>query len=67
MLEAAGPDAVAAAVAHGGGDRASSATRPTDSRPFAFVPVDNASITRLVVLPGGRWILRGFNDVSHLR
>ena len=38
----------------------------TGSRPFAFINVDNASITRIVVLPDGAWILRGYNDVSHL-
>jgi hypothetical protein len=27
---------------------------------------DNASITRLVVMPGGRWLLRSFNDTAHL-
>ncbi|MHB1988504.1 MAG: histidine phosphatase family protein [Acidimicrobiales bacterium] len=35
------------------------------SRPFAFVAGDNASISSLVV-GGGQWLVRGFNDVSHL-
>jgi probable phosphoglycerate mutase len=39
----------------------------TDSRPFAFLGVDNASISRLVVHADGRWQIRGFNDVGHLR
>jgi probable phosphoglycerate mutase len=39
----------------------------TDSRPFAFVHADNGSVSRLVVLPDGRWLLRSFNDISHLR
>jgi probable phosphoglycerate mutase len=38
----------------------------TQSRPFAFVHADNCSITRLVVLADGRWLLRSFNDVAHL-
>ncbi len=38
----------------------------TGSRPFAFVGSDNGSISRIVVI-GGSWIVRGFNDVSHLR
>jgi probable phosphoglycerate mutase len=35
------------------------------SRPFAFVGADNASISRLVIV-GDRWIVRGFNDTTHL-
>ena len=38
----------------------------TASRPFAFIHADNGSLTRLVVLPGGRLLLRSFNDISHL-
>jgi len=37
----------------------------TGSEPFAFVGPDNASISRLVVTPD-RWIIRGYNDTSHL-
>jgi len=37
----------------------------TGSRPFAFLMSDNASIARLVLTPE-RWILRGYNDTSHL-
>ena len=37
----------------------------TESRPFAFVSADNASISRIVVVDG-RWIIRGFNEVTHL-
>jgi broad specificity phosphatase PhoE len=59
------PDRVADAVLHGGiiGEIGRQAT---GSRPFAFIHADNASITRLVVMPDGRWLLRAFNDVSHL-
>jgi 2,3-bisphosphoglycerate-dependent phosphoglycerate mutase len=61
-----GPDAVAAAVVHGAviGELCRQAT---DSRPFAFVHADNGSLSRLVVFPGGRWLLRSFNHISHLR
>ena len=35
------------------------------SRPFAFLSADNGSISRLVVIEQ-RWIVRGFNDTTHL-
>jgi 2,3-bisphosphoglycerate-dependent phosphoglycerate mutase len=35
------------------------------SRPFAFIGADNGSVSQLVVT-GGQWIVRGFNDVAHL-
>ena len=65
ILEAVGPDATAAAVVHGGiiGELCRQAT---GSRPFAFVHSDNCSVSRIVVLPDGRWLLRTFNDVAHL-
>jgi len=65
VVAATGPDAVAVAVVHGAviGEACRQAT---GSRPFAFVHADNGSVTRLVVLPGGGWLLRSFNDVSHL-
>lgn len=65
VVDAAGPDAVAVAVVHGGiiGEACRQAT---DSRPFAFIHADNGSVTRIVVLPDGRWLLRSFNDISHL-
>lgn len=37
----------------------------TGSRPFAFVGSDNGSISRIVVDDNG-WMVRGFNEVSHL-
>lgn len=37
----------------------------TGSRPFAFIGSDNAAISEIVVV-GPHWILRGFNDRSHL-
>jgi probable phosphoglycerate mutase len=35
------------------------------STPFAFLGPDNASISRLFLTPE-RWIIRGYNDTSHL-
>jgi probable phosphoglycerate mutase len=65
IVAATGPGAVAAAVVHGGviGEICRQAT---GSRPFAFIHADNGSLTRLVVLGGGRWLLRSFNDTAHL-
>jgi len=65
IVGATGPDAVAVAFAHGAviGELCRQAT---GSRPFAFVHADNGSISRLVVHPDGRWLLRSFNDISHL-
>ena len=62
---AAGPDVTVAAIVHGGviGEVCRQAT---ESRPFAFIHADNGSLTRLVILPGGRWLLRSFNDTAHL-
>jgi probable phosphoglycerate mutase len=65
IVQRVGPDATAAAVVHGGiiGELCRQAT---NSRPFAFIHSDNCSITRIVVLPDDRWLLRTFNDVAHL-
>src|SRR5206468_873642 len=38
----------------------------TGSRPLAFIHADNGSLTRLVALPDGRWLLRSFNETAHL-
>ncbi len=60
-----GPGAAAVVVTHGGviGELCRQAT---GSDPFAFLHVDNASITRIVVEAGGRWRLRSYNDTTHL-
>ncbi len=65
IVDATGPDAVAVAIAHGGviGELCRQAT---ESRPFAFVHMDNGSVSRLVVHASGRWMLRSFNETSHL-
>lgn len=38
----------------------------TGSRAFAFMGVENASVSRLIVQADGSWRLRSFNEVSHL-
>ena len=65
IVAEAGPGAPVAAFVHGGviGEACRQATA---SRPFAFLFADNCSITRLVVLADGRWLLRTFNDIAHL-
>jgi probable phosphoglycerate mutase len=61
----AGPDAHVAAIVHGGviGEACRQAT---GSRPFAFVHADNGSLTRLIAMHNGTWLLRSFNDTAHL-
>ncbi len=65
VIALAGPDTRVAAIVHGGviGEICRQAT---GSRPFAFVHADNGSLTRLIVLPDGGWLLRSFNDTAHL-
>jgi len=66
IVAAAGANTTAVAVVHGAviGELCRQATA---ARPFAFVHSDNCSISRLVVFEDGRWLLRSFNDVSHLK
>ena len=64
VVAACGPGA-AVVVSHGG-TIAELCRQATASRPFAFLGVDNASITRIVCLPDGRQLLRGFNETAHL-
>jgi 2,3-bisphosphoglycerate-dependent phosphoglycerate mutase len=63
-IAAAHPERRVAVFAHGGtiGELLAQAT---GARPFALAGTDNASISHLVVT-GDRWILRRFNDTSHL-
>jgi len=65
VVTATGPGRTAVAVAHGG-VIAEACRQATASRPFAFVHVDNCSITRIVVFGDGRWLLRTFNETGHL-
>lgn len=64
-IAAAHPDACVVAVAHGGviGEVMAEASGARDA--FAFVGADNGSISHVVVTPD-RWIIRCFNDTSHL-
>lgn len=63
-IAAAHADQLVVAVVHGGviGEVIRLATGCT---PFAFGGADNASISHLVV-DGDRWVVRCFNDTSHL-
>jgi 2,3-bisphosphoglycerate-dependent phosphoglycerate mutase len=63
-LAAEHPGQRVAVFTHGGvvGEALALAAR---SRSFAFTGADNASISRLVI-SGDRWIVRGFNDTTHL-
>ncbi|MGH2896962.1 MAG: histidine phosphatase family protein [Solirubrobacteraceae bacterium] len=57
---------VAVAVTHGA-VIAEICRQVTGSEPFAFLTSVNASITRLVRVPDGRWLLLSFNETEHLR
>jgi 2,3-bisphosphoglycerate-dependent phosphoglycerate mutase len=63
-VAAAHADQTAVVVAHGGTISQALATA-TASRPFAFMNIDNASISELVV-SGDAWTVRRFNDTAHL-
>jgi 2,3-bisphosphoglycerate-dependent phosphoglycerate mutase len=63
-IAAAHPDQRVAVVVHGG-VIAVLLAMATGSRRFAFLGADNASISRLVIMPE-RWILRLYNDTAHL-
>jgi 2,3-bisphosphoglycerate-dependent phosphoglycerate mutase len=65
IVGAVGPDTSALAVVHGA-VIGQICRQATDSRPFAFVHSDNCSVSRLVVFDDGRWLLRSFNEISHL-
>jgi 2,3-bisphosphoglycerate-dependent phosphoglycerate mutase len=64
-IAAAHPDELVVAVVHGGviGQVIGQAT---GAKGFAFSGADNASLSHLVVTPG-RWIVRCYNDTTHLR
>ncbi|MCW2959261.1 MAG: Phosphoglycerate mutase [Solirubrobacterales bacterium] len=60
-----GPDKIAIVFAHGAviGELCRQAA---EGRSFAFIHSDNGSISRIVVQGTGRWLLRSFNEFSHL-
>ncbi|MEU5882111.1 histidine phosphatase family protein [Spirillospora sp. NPDC047279] len=63
-IVAAHPDARVAVFTHGG-VIAQALALASGSRPFAFLGADNGSISQLVVV-GGQWAVRRFNDTAHL-
>ena len=65
VAAAVGPGVAAVVITHGG-VIAELCRQATGSDPFAFLRVDNASITRIVVEAGGSWLLRSYNDTTHL-
>ena len=65
ILAAMEPDSVAVAFSHGVAI-ATTCHVATGSRPFAFLAIENTGVSRLIVQKDGRWMLRAFNDVSHL-
>jgi probable phosphoglycerate mutase len=64
-IVAAHPDQRVVAVVHGGVIAEIMAQAVDTPHAFAFLGADNASISHLVVF-GQRWIVRRFNDTSHL-
>jgi probable phosphoglycerate mutase len=64
-VERAGPDTVAVAFTHSA-VIAEILRQVTGSEPFAFLSVSNGSLTRVVRMPEGRWVLVSFNETAHL-
>lgn len=65
VAELTGADRTAVAFVHGG-VIAEVCRMVTACQPFAFLYADNGSVTRIARLRSGRWVIRGFNDISHL-
>lgn len=65
VVRVTGPDALAVVVTHAV-VIAEACRSVTGSRPFAFLGVENASLTGLLRLGDGSWRLRSFNDTQHL-
>jgi probable phosphoglycerate mutase len=65
LVETVGADATAVAVVHGG-VIAEACRQATSSQAFAFIYAENASLTRIMRLASGRWLLISFNDTTHL-
>jgi probable phosphoglycerate mutase len=66
VVTAVGPGAAAVVVSHGGtiGELCRQAV---GAEPLSLVHADNCSISRLIVFPSGRLLLRSFNEIGHLR
>lgn len=66
VADSAGSGTVAVAVTHAA-VIAEMCRQVTGSDPFAFLTSANGSLTRLVRMPKGRWLLLSFNETEHLR
>jgi 2,3-bisphosphoglycerate-dependent phosphoglycerate mutase len=66
VADAAVTGGVAVTITHGA-VIAEICRQVTGSEPFAFLTSANASITRIVRMPDGRWVLLSFNETEHLR
>jgi probable phosphoglycerate mutase len=66
IVDAVRPDGTALAFVHGG-VIAEACRQVTGSQAFAFLYAENCSITRVMLLPSGRWSLISFNDTAHLQ
>lgn len=64
-IAAAHPDRLVAAFVHGGVIGRVLATA-SGSRGLAFAAADNGSISEVVVMPDGPWVVRRYNDTAHL-
>lgn len=64
-IVSAHPDQRVAVFSHGGAIGMVMHLAVGGGRPFAFIGVDNGSISHLVAHDGS-WMIRGFNDVAHL-
>ena len=62
---AAGEDTVAVVFTHSA-VIAEILRQVTGSEPFAFLNNSNGSLTRVIRMPGGRWVLVSFNETAHL-
>ncbi len=65
VADAAGDGTVAVAFTHSA-VIAEFCRQVTGSEPFAFLHNSNGSLTRLIRMPDGRWILASFNESEHL-
>jgi probable phosphoglycerate mutase len=63
--DAAAPGEIAVAFTHSG-VIAEACRQVTGSEGFAFLTNSNGSVTRLVRMPEGRWVLVAFNETAHL-
>jgi probable phosphoglycerate mutase len=65
VADAAGDGGVAVAFTHSA-VIAEFCRQITNSDPFAFLHNSNGSVTRLIRMPDGNWLLASFNETEHL-